>query len=239
MEEAPFSKTAAPLSMRKQPCHWKKQSLPQRKNSPVLTEKEAPSSMRKQSCSPCEISPVLNEKAAPFSKIAVPFSKRKQPRSRKKQSRSQRESSPVPKHRSKFPILRPCHYSFLELPLEPHLARVLLAASDLGCLDEALTVTAMLSCEGVFTRRSSGDREGSLPDGDGLGDHVMLLQVRHCWCFNGEMFWEWFHTAEMPIEAGQLESVASGVNWPSGFAKSECVALFVTLGYVETKDVFS
>lgn len=54
---------------------------------------------------------------------------------------------------------------------------MLLAAADLGCLDEALTVTAMLSCEGVFTQRSDGDRGSSLPDGDGLGDHVMLLQV--------------------------------------------------------------
>lgn len=67
---------------------------------------------------------------------------------------------------------------FSELPLEPHLARVLLAAADLDCLDEAITVAAMLSCEGVFTQRSVGDREGSLLDGDGLGDHVMLMQVR-------------------------------------------------------------
>ncbi|GAQ81335.1 ATP-dependent RNA helicase DHX8/PRP22 [Klebsormidium nitens] len=68
-----------------------------------------------------------------------------------------------------------------DLPLEPHLARVLLAAADLGSLDEALTVTAMLSCEGVFTQRSDGDRGGSLPDGDGLGDHVMLLQLYRRW----------------------------------------------------------
>lgn len=37
-----------------------------------------------------------------------------------------------------------------ELPLEPALGRTLLAAQDLGCLPQALTVAAMLSCETIF-----------------------------------------------------------------------------------------
>lgn len=36
------------------------------------------------------------------------------------------------------------------LPLEPSLARSLLAAADLDCLPDALTVAAMLSAESVF-----------------------------------------------------------------------------------------
>lgn len=36
------------------------------------------------------------------------------------------------------------------LPLDPSLARALLAAEELGCLDQALTVAAMLSCENIF-----------------------------------------------------------------------------------------
>ena len=36
------------------------------------------------------------------------------------------------------------------LPLEPSLARSLLAAADTGCLPEALTVVAMLSAESIF-----------------------------------------------------------------------------------------
>ena len=36
------------------------------------------------------------------------------------------------------------------LPLEPALARTLLAANDLACLPEALTVVAMLSAESIF-----------------------------------------------------------------------------------------
>lgn len=36
------------------------------------------------------------------------------------------------------------------LPLDPSLARVLAAAAELGCLDEALSVCAMLSSDSVF-----------------------------------------------------------------------------------------
>ncbi|CAM6127163.1 unnamed protein product [Calypogeia fissa] len=36
------------------------------------------------------------------------------------------------------------------LPLDPSLARALLAAEELGCLDQALTMAAMLSYESIF-----------------------------------------------------------------------------------------
>ena len=42
------------------------------------------------------------------------------------------------------------------LPLEPSLARSLLAAADTGCLPDALTVVAMLSAETIFCRQQVG-----------------------------------------------------------------------------------
>lgn len=38
-----------------------------------------------------------------------------------------------------------------ELPLEPSLARALIAANEMGCLSQTLTVAAMLSCANVFS----------------------------------------------------------------------------------------
>eukprot|EP00850_Spirogloea_muscicola_P002320 SM000009S23449 [mRNA] locus=s9:45710:49660:- [translate_table: standard] len=72
------------------------------------------------------------------------------------------------------------------LPLEPALARTLLAALELGCLRRALSVVAMLSCESLHFEGPRQDRatdktRGRLPDGDGLGDHIMLLQIWEAW----------------------------------------------------------
>jgi len=53
------------------------------------------------------------------------------------------------------------------LPLEPSLARSLLAAAELGCLPDALTVAAMLSAESVFVgnRRAPHAARCSAADG--------------------------------------------------------------------------
>ncbi|KAL3695129.1 hypothetical protein R1sor_008780 [Riccia sorocarpa] len=75
-----------------------------------------------------------------------------------------------------------------ELPLEPALARALLAAEELGCLDQALTIAAMLSCENIFYQaprqgkeKKRPREEGKLPDGRGLGDHIQYLQIYDAW----------------------------------------------------------
>eukprot|EP00249_Psilotum_nudum_P003089 c16414_g1_i1 orf=285-2411(+) len=75
-----------------------------------------------------------------------------------------------------------------ELPLEPSLARVLLAAEEMGCLNQALTVAAMLSCESLFmpmfsklTNKKRHHEDRKLPDGKGLGDHIQLLQIYEDW----------------------------------------------------------
>lgn len=72
-----------------------------------------------------------------------------------------------------------------ELPLDPSLGRTLLAAEETGCLHEALTVAAMLSCESLFSSFTSNketpkkrEREApKLPNGKGMGDHIQLLQI--------------------------------------------------------------
>jgi ATP-dependent RNA helicase DHX8/PRP22 len=75
-----------------------------------------------------------------------------------------------------------------ELPLEPALGRTLLAAEDLGCLPQALTVAAMLSSEMIFMQgpRKGDNRKRSredqqLPDGNKYGDHVQYLQIYELW----------------------------------------------------------
>lgn len=75
-----------------------------------------------------------------------------------------------------------------ELPLEPSLARALIAANEMGCLSQTLTVAAMLSCENVFssTNRKGASKkrermDSNLPDGNGMGDHVQLLQIYERW----------------------------------------------------------
>ncbi|KAJ7514129.1 hypothetical protein O6H91_23G029200 [Diphasiastrum complanatum] len=77
-----------------------------------------------------------------------------------------------------------------ELPLEPSLARALLAAEEMGCLSQALTVAGMLSCESIFHHNPSKTRttkqkievKYELPTGNGMGDHVQLLQIYEEWC---------------------------------------------------------
>ncbi|EIE25953.1 putative ATP-dependent RNA helicase [Coccomyxa subellipsoidea C-169] len=73
------------------------------------------------------------------------------------------------------------------LPLEPSLARSLLAAADHDCLPETLTAAAMLSAETIFL----GNRQGELSEQgraalaelmkEGLGDHILMLRIFQAW----------------------------------------------------------
>ncbi|GAB0492762.1 hypothetical protein MMPV_004031 [Pyropia vietnamensis] len=69
-------------------------------------------------------------------------------------------------------------------PLEPAAAAVLVAAADLGCADEALTVVAMLSVPSVFLRPHGREAPAdaararfAVPD----SDHLTLLHVFDRW----------------------------------------------------------
>lgn len=65
-------------------------------------------------------------------------------------------------------------------PLNPHMSRIILAANDLGCLDEALTVISLLSIESLFYIPPNRQ-----PQADAMlekfrsneGDTIMLLKV--------------------------------------------------------------
>ena len=71
-----------------------------------------------------------------------------------------------------------------EFPLEPVLAKTLLASVELKCSDEVLTVVAMLSVEGIFHRprdkQAQADQKKARffqPE----GDHITLLAVYKGW----------------------------------------------------------
>ncbi len=52
--------------------------------------------------------------------------------------------------------ITPLGRQMVSLPLEPSLARALIAATQLGCLSQATTVAAMLSAESIFQGNRSG-----------------------------------------------------------------------------------
>jgi len=71
-----------------------------------------------------------------------------------------------------------------EFPLEPNLSKMLLFSVDLGCSDEILTITALLSVENPFFRPK--DRQGQADMRKAKfhqaeGDHLTLLAVYKGW----------------------------------------------------------
>lgn len=93
-------------------------------------------------------------------------------------------------------------------PLDPSLSRTLLAADELGCLEEILTIVALLSVESIWFTRSEGGKGGSGASSGGgsnrrhgerdeeaenshaffrhpLGDHFTYLAVYRAWEASG------------------------------------------------------
>ncbi|POM82909.1 Helicase associated domain (HA2) family protein [Cryptosporidium meleagridis] len=71
-----------------------------------------------------------------------------------------------------------------ELPMEPKLSKMVLSSVDLGCSDEIITITSMLSVQNVFYRpkdkQAQADRKKSKfyhPQ----GDHLTYLNVYNSW----------------------------------------------------------
>lgn len=71
-----------------------------------------------------------------------------------------------------------------DFPMEPALAKVLIAAVDMGCSDEMLSIVAMLSIQSVFYRpkekQSQADQKKAKFH-DPAGDHLTLLNVFNSW----------------------------------------------------------
>jgi ATP-dependent RNA helicase DHX8/PRP22 len=71
-----------------------------------------------------------------------------------------------------------------DLPMEPALAKVLIAAVDLGCSDEILSIVAMLSMPTVFYRPKEKQTQADQKKAkfhDPHGDHLTLLNVYNGW----------------------------------------------------------
>ncbi|KAL6852162.1 P-loop containing nucleoside triphosphate hydrolase protein [Trichoderma novae-zelandiae] len=75
-----------------------------------------------------------------------------------------------------------------DFPMEPSLAKVLIAAVDYGCSDEMLSIVAMLNLPNVFYRpkekQSQADQKKSKFH-DPHGDHLTLLNVYNAWKHSG------------------------------------------------------
>ena len=76
----------------------------------------------------------------------------------------------------------------VEFPLDPALAKLLLAGEQMGCVDETLTIVAMLSVPSVFFRPKDREEESDaarekfcVPE----SDHLTLLNVFQQWKSNG------------------------------------------------------
>lgn len=84
--------------------------------------------------------------------------------------------------------LTPLGRKMVEFPLDPALAKLLLAGEQLGCVNETLTIVAMLSVPSVFFRPKDREEESDaarekfmVPE----SDHLTLLNVFQQWKANG------------------------------------------------------
>jgi len=71
-----------------------------------------------------------------------------------------------------------------EFPLEPNLSKMLLLSVDLGCSDEILTITALLSVENPFYRPKEKQAQADMRKAkfhQAEGDHITLLTVYKAW----------------------------------------------------------
>ena len=71
-----------------------------------------------------------------------------------------------------------------EFPLEPNLSKMLLLSVDLGCSDEILTITSLLSVENPFYRPKDKQSQADMKKAkfhQAEGDHLTLLAVYKAW----------------------------------------------------------
>lgn len=71
-----------------------------------------------------------------------------------------------------------------DFPMEPTLAKVVIASVDLGCSDEILSIVAMLSVQTVFYRPKEKQQQADQKKAkfhDPHGDHLTLLNVYNGW----------------------------------------------------------
>jgi ATP-dependent RNA helicase DHX8/PRP22 len=75
-----------------------------------------------------------------------------------------------------------------DFPMEPALAKVLIASVEMGCSEEMLTIVAMLSVQNVFYRPKEKQQQADQKKAkfhDPHGDHLTLLNVYNGWKQSG------------------------------------------------------
>ena len=71
-----------------------------------------------------------------------------------------------------------------DFPMEPQMAKMLIASVDLGCSEEILTIVAMLSAENIFYRPKDKQAQADAKKAkfhQPEGDHLTLLTVYNGW----------------------------------------------------------
>ncbi|KAI9837179.1 MAG: DEAH-box ATP-dependent RNA helicase prp22 [Sclerophora amabilis] len=99
-----------------------------------------------------------------------------------------------------------------DFPMEPALAKVLIASIDMGCSDEILSIVAMLSVQTVFYRPKEKQQQADQKKSkfhDPHGDHLTLLNVYNGWKkanFNNPWCYENFIQARSMRRAQDVRS---------------------------------
>ncbi|KAJ5342301.1 hypothetical protein N7541_011425 [Penicillium brevicompactum] len=104
-----------------------------------------------------------------------------------------------------------------DFPMEPALAKVLIASVDSGCSDEMLSIVAMLSIQSVFYRPKEKQQQADQKKSkfhDPHGDHLTLLNVYNGWKnagFNNSWCFENFIQARQIKRAQDVRKQLLGI----------------------------
>ncbi|XP_050091338.1 ATP-dependent RNA helicase DHX33 [Anopheles aquasalis] len=123
------------------------------------------------------------------------------------------------------PILTALGSKMARFPLDPKYSKMLLAAPKFGCLEEMLTIVAMLSGETIFTNSTQKREQMLIAHSkfyDKTGDHITLLKVFNefktkskpkMWCFDN-----FLHERNLTHVASvreQLSEICKSLEMPS------------------------
>lgn len=104
-----------------------------------------------------------------------------------------------------------------DFPMEPALAKVLIASVDMGCSEEILSIVAMLSIQSVFYRPKEKQQQADQKKAkfhDPHGDHLTLLNVYNGWKnskFNNAWCYENFIQARQIRRAQDVRQQLLGI----------------------------
>ncbi|KAG5179964.1 P-loop containing nucleoside triphosphate hydrolase protein [Tribonema minus] len=145
-----------------------------------------------------------------------------------------------------------------ELPVDPQLAKMLIASPDYNCSNEILTIVAMLSVPQVFMRPKEAAKEADAAKAQFAhmdGDHLTFLNAYHAykqndgnkdWCFNNFINTRSMGSADNVRE--QLSRLMQRLNLPlksteftnrdyyTNIKKALCAGMFMQVAHRERSD---